>query len=390
MTSNRKTGQRVAIVHEWLTTYAGSERVLREMIALFPDADLFTVVDFLSNEDRAKIFGKYANTTFVQRLPRARTKYRAYLPLMPIAIEQFDLSPYDLVISNNTAVAKGILTGPDQRHICYCNTPMRYAWDLQHQYLRGAGLNKGIKGTLARIALHYLRNWDTLSASRVDLFLANSEYIARRIRKAYWRSSIVVYPPVDVEAFALRSQKEDFYMTASRMVPYKRIDLIVRAFAALPQRRLIVIGDGPEMARLRAIAGPNVRLMGHQSDAVLIDHLQRARAFIFAAEEDFGLLPVEAQACGTPVIAYGKGGALETIVDLDDSNGAAPTGVFFPVQTVDSLCDAIGRFERNAASFSAAACAENAAFFSISRFRVAFMEAIEAEMTSPPAERVTL
>jgi glycosyltransferase involved in cell wall biosynthesis len=383
-------GRRVAIIHEWLTTYAGSERVLREILTLYPDADLFVVVDFLAPEDRAKLYGKRANTTFIQRLPRARTKYRAYLPLMPIAIEQFDLSSYELVISNNTAVAKGVLTGPDQIHICYCNTPMRYAWDLQHQYLRGNGLNRGIKGALARILLHYLRNWDTLSASRVDIFIANSHYIARRIQRAYRRTSIIVYPPVDVEAFTLRSQKEEFYLTASRMVPYKRIDLIVEAFSMMPGRRLIVIGDGPEMERIRAIAGPNIMFMGRLSDTMLVDYLQRARAFIFAAEEDFGILPVEAQACGTPVIAYGKGGVLETVIGLDAPDRAAPTGVFFPVQSVKSLSDAVDRFEGNAASFSATACAHNAARFSVSRFRADFMAVVDVEVNNPMAGRAKL
>jgi len=337
---------RVAIIHDWLVVYGGAERVLRELIAIYPQADLFAMVDFLGEEDRSKIFGKRAKTSFIQRLPFAKTKYRSYLPFMPLAVEQFDLSAYDLVISSSYAVAKGVLTGPDQRHICYCHSPVRYAWDLQHQYLREGGLTSGLKSAVARIVLHYVRLWDTRTAAGVDLFIANSAYIARRIKKVYGREAVVVHPPVDVAEFSLRIDKEDFYFTASRMVPYKRIDLIVQAFAAMPARRLVVIGDGPEMPKIARLAGPNVTLLGYQRSAVLRDYMQRARAFVFAAEEDFGILPVEAQACGTPVIAYGKGGVLETVVGLAAGLCRAPTGLFFAEQTVASLTSAIETFER--------------------------------------------
>jgi len=335
--------QRVAIIHDWLVVYGGAERVLRELLAMYPGADLFAMVDFLDDEERVKLFGKRAKTSFIQKLPFAKTKYRSYLPLMPVAVEQFDMSGYDLVISSSYAVAKGVLTGPDQRHICYCHSPIRYAWDLQHQYLREGGLTRGIRGVLARVILHYVRLWDVRTAAGVDVFIANSAYIARRIKKVYGRDAVVVHPPVDVENFSLVVEKEDFYFTASRMVPYKRIDLIVEAFASMPQRRLVVIGDGPEMPKIRKLAGPNVRLLGFQSSEVLRDYMQRARAFVFAAEEDFGILPVEAQACGTPVIAYGKGGVLETVVGGDV--GAAATGVFFEEQSVAGLIGAVERFE---------------------------------------------
>ena len=333
--------KRVAVVHEWLVTYAGSERVLREILVLFPDADLFAVVDFLPDEDRIKLLGKRAKTTFVQRLPFASRCYRSYLPLMPIAIEQLDLSAYDVIISSSHAVAKGVLTGPDQLHICYCHTPIRYAWDLQHQYLHDAGMAWGIKSVFARMVLHYIRLWDARTANGVDQFIANSTYVARRIKKVYGRDAKVIHPPVDLETFTMRAVKEDFYLTASRMVPYKRIDLIVEAFSSMPDRKLVVIGDGPEMPRIRRLAGPNVSFLGYQETAVLKDHLQRARAFVFAAEEDFGIVPLEAQACGTPVIAFGRGGALETVVGW----GTKPTGVFFHSQTVPSLLDAIRQFE---------------------------------------------
>jgi glycosyltransferase involved in cell wall biosynthesis len=364
----------VAIVHEWLTFFAGSERVVAEILEIFPHADLFAVVDFLADKDREKLQGKCATTTFIQKLPFAKSRYKSYLPLMPLAIEQLDLSGYDLVISSNHAVAKGVLTGPDQIHICYCHTPVRYAWDLQHQYLREAGLNRGLKSIPARFLLHYIRLWDTRTASGVDKFIANSEYIAKRIRKVYGREAEVIYPPVNVDQFTLRSDKEDFYLTASRMVPYKRIDLIVEAFATLKNRRLIVIGDGPEMPKIRRLAGPNVTLMGFQDDILLRDHLQRARAFIFAAEEDFGILPVEAQACGTPVIAIGKGGARETVVGLDRKSAIPPTGVFFETQTVTALLAAIQRFEIE--TFDPFICRAWAERFNRTRFQQEFRDGV--------------
>ncbi len=379
----RAAPRRVAIVHDWLVVLGGGEGVLRELIALFPDCDLFAMVDYLSDEDRARLFGKRTMTSFIQKLPFAKTKYRGYLPLMPIAVEQFDLSAYDLVISSSHAVAKGVITGPDQIHICYCHSPIRYAWDLQHQYLRQAGLTRGLKSLSARVILHYIRIWDLRTANGVDQFIANSAYIARRIKKIYRREAVVVHPPVDAGRFTARLDKEDFYFTASRLVPYKRVDLIVEAFANMPQRRLIVIGDGPEMARIRKFTAPNISLLGYQPHAVLRDHLQRARAFVFAAEEDFGILPVEAQACGTPVIAFGKGGALETVIGPNDAQGRAQTGVFFGEQTVAAVIDAVARFE--ASSIGPADCRARAENFSIEAFRAAIGRI--AQTGGPPALR---
>ncbi len=367
---------RVAIIHDWLVVYGGAERCLRQLIALFPDAELFAIVDFFSDEDRAKLFGKRANTSFIQKMPFAKSKYRSYLPLMPLAIEQFDLSAFDTVISSSHAVAKGVLTGPDQKHICYCYTPIRYAWDFQHQYLRESQMTTGLKSAVARLALHYIRMWDSRTAHGVDRFVAISGYIAGRIRKAYGRDAEVLYPPVDIEAFALRRDKADFYLAASRLVPYKRVDLIVEAFATMPGKRLVVIGDGPEMARIRKLAPANVTLLGFQNDIVLLDHLQRARAFVFAAEEDFGLLPVEAQACGTPVIAFGKGGAGETVIGLDNPAGHPPTGVFFSAQTIQSLVEAVELFET--VTISPDACRRQAEAFSIGAFSAAWLEMVIA------------
>ena len=366
--------RRVAIIHDWLVVYGGAERVLRELIALYPDCDVYSVVDFLADDQREQLFGKRAATTFIQKLPFAKTKYRSYLPLMPFAIEQFDLSDYDLVISNSYAVAKGVITGPDQVHICFCNSPIRYAWDLQHQYLQQTGLTRGIKSLIARVVLHYMRVWDIRTACGVDQFISNSAYIARRILKTYRREAVVVNPPVDIQAFSLRREKEDFYLTASRMVPYKRIDLIVEAFAAMPHRRLIVIGDGPEMARIRKHAKSNITLLGYQNGEVLRDHMQRARAFVFAAEEDFGIVPVEAQACGTPVIAFGKGGALETVVGIDNPGGRPPTGVFFESQTVEALIRAVGKFEET--GIDPQACRDWAERFSVENFRARWDAAV--------------
>lgn len=357
---------KIAIVHDWLTVYAGAERVLEQMLACFPDADLFSVVDFLPEGQREFILDKSVTTSFIQGLPFAQSKYRNYLPLMPLAVEQFDLSGYDLVISSSHAVAKGVLTGPDQLHLCMCYSPIRYAWDLQHQYLKESGLDRGFKGWLAKWLLHRIRIWDARTANGVDGFMAISGFIARRIWKVYRRESSIVYPPVDVHAFELREEKEDFYLTASRMVPYKKIDLIVEAFSAMPDKRLVVIGDGPDFDKIKAKAGSNVTLLGYQNHAVLKDHLQRARAFVFAAEEDFGIAPLEAQACGTPVIAFGKGGALETIRGL---GGELPTGVFFPEQSVASIQDAVRRFEQAEQQILPVSCRENAMRFSPERFR---------------------
>ena len=358
---------RVAIVHDWLVTYAGAERVLEQIVACFPDADLFSVVDFL--EDRSFLRGKSVTTSFIQKLPKARTKYRAYLPLMPIAIEQLDVSAYDVVISSSHAVAKGVLTGPDQVHISYVHSPIRYAWDLQHQYLQQTKLTSGPKSALARLILHYIRNWDIRTSNSVDGFVANSDFIARRIKKVYQRQAQVIFPPVDVEAFSLCTEKEDFYLTASRMVPYKKIDLIVEAFARMPERKLVVIGDGPDMEKIRAKAGSNVEIMGYQPFEVLKDRMSRAKAFVFAAEEDFGISVVEAQACGTPVIAYGKGGALETVRDLSETR---PTGMFFDEQDADSIIAAVKRFDDQIKRFSAADCRANAEQFSAANFRERF------------------
>ena len=366
---------KVAIVHEWLVNHAGSEKVVEQMLLLYPDADLFTVVDFLAPEERAFVGGRHARTTFIQKLPFARKRFRGYLPLMPLAIEQHDLSAYDLVLSSSHAVAKGVITGPDQLHVSYVHSPMRYAWELQHQYLRESG-TRGLKGWLARMVLHYLRQWDLRTANGVDVFIANSSFIARRVRKVYRREAQVIYPPVDVARFTMRTDKEGFYLAASRMVPYKKMPLLAQAFAAMPDKRLIIIGDGPELDKVRAVNAPNVTVLGFQPNEVLIDHMQRARAFVFAAEEDFGITPVEAQACGTPVIAYGRGGSLESVRGSGDA--ALRTGLFFHEQTAPAIVAAVLAFEAAPEGMSAQACRRHAERFAPEAFRAALKAHVDA------------
>jgi len=364
---------RVAIVHDWLVVKAGAENVLAEMIALYPDADIFALVDYLPDTERGFLRGKKATTSFIAKLPFARKHYRSYLLFMPLAIEQFDLSQYDLVISSSHAVAKGVITGPNQVHISYIHSPIRYAWDLQHTYLKEANLVRGLKGLIARLILHYIRIWDQRTIHGVDYYISNSKFIARRIKKAYGKDAEIIYPPVELPEWA-PIDREDFYVTASRIVPYKRIPLIVEAFKNMPNRRLIVIGDGPDAKLAHANGAANIEFAGHLPREALIDHLRRAKAFVFAAEEDFGIAPVEAQACGTPVIAYGRGGALETVVE---SPGPDATGLFFQQQSVASIIDAVERFEARADGWSAVSCRQNAERFSVDIFRNAFRAAVD-------------
>ena len=251
----------IGIVADWLVTYAGAERVIKEFIDIYPEADLYSVVDFLKESSRVNFNNKKAKTTFIQKLPFAETKYQKYLPLMPLAIEQLDVSSHDIILSSSHAVAKGVITGPDQLHISYVHSPIRYAWDLQHQYLRESSLDRGLKGALAKLILHKIRIWDYRTANGVDHFVANSQFIARRINKIYGRKSDVIYPPVDVNRFQLKEDKQDFYLTASRLVPYKRIDLIVEAFSHMPDKKLIVIGDGPEMNKIKKKSTKNIEIL---------------------------------------------------------------------------------------------------------------------------------
>lgn len=357
---------RVALVHDWLTTYVGGERVLEQMIALNPAADVLTSIDVLPEHQRGFLQGKRPITTFAQHWPFMRTHYRHYLPLLMLAIEQLDLGGYDVVLSSSASIGKGVLTRPDQLHIAYVHSPMRYAWDMQHEYLRDAGLARGARALFARWLLHKARLWDTRTANAVDHFIANSRFIADRIWRVYRREATVIYPPVDVNAYTLREHKEDFYLTASRLVPYKKVPAIVEAFRSLPDRRLVVVGDGADLKRVKALAGPNVEILGYQAPAALRDLMQRAKAFLFAAEEDFGIAPVEAQACGTPVIAYARGGALETIRGEEQPR---PTGVFFGSRHPAAIAAAVRDFELRQDRIDPRTCRDNALRFSVDAFR---------------------
>jgi len=369
-------GMKVAIIHEWLVMRAGSERVVEEILALFPDADLFTLICALPPGQDDMLRGRKVTTSFLQKLPGAKTRHRMFMPLMPLAVEQFDLSGYDLIISSSHAVAKGVITGPNQIHISYIHSPMRYAWDLQHTYLAESGLTRGLRSWMARALLHYLRIWDMRTAAGPERMIANSAYIQKRIAKVYRRDSTVIFPPVDIEGLPFQAQKDDYYLAASRMVPYKRISLIVAAFARMPDKKLVVIGDGPEMPLIRRIATPNVEILGYLDDAALRAKMSRARAYVFAAEEDFGIMPVEAQGCGTPVIAYGRGGALETVRGPDKDK---PTGLFFDRQTEEAIVAAVRAFDADAARFTPENCRDNAKAFSRATFRERFLALVEEE-----------
>lgn len=360
---------KIAIVCDWLVTYAGSERVLGELLLCFPEADIFAVVDFVEPQERHFLQNKSVKTSFIQKLPFAKKHYRHYLPLMTLAVEQFDVSQYDLVISSSHAVAKGVITGPDQIHISYTYSPMRYAWDLQHQYLKETGLNNNAKGLFVKYLLHRLRMWDQRTANGVDHFVTSSNYIGRRIWKTYRREARVIPPPVDTSLFTPHAEKEDFYLAASRMVPYKRMDMIVESFAAMPDKKLVVIGTGPDFDKIKAKATPNIEILGFQPADKLKHYLQRAKALVFAAEEDFGIVPLEAQACGTPVIAYAKGGALETLVGIDKEN---PTALFFHEQSVEALCAAVKEFEEKSGLFKLDNCVRNAKRYAPEVFRSEF------------------
>jgi hypothetical protein len=372
---SRPPAPRIAVVHEWLLDFAGSERVLREILDLLPEADLFALIDRPDEELEAAIPRRAKATSFLQRLPRPQRWLRYYAPLMPLAVRQLDVSGYDVIVSSSHAVAKGVATGPGQFHLSYVHSPMRYAWDLQEEYLRAAGLDRGPTGWAARLVLHRLRQWDRRSAKGVDVFLANSAYVAGRILRAYGRQAEVLHPPVDVAAFPLGERKENFYLTVSRLQPYKRIDLLVEAFARMPQRRLVVIGDGPEMPRLRALASRNIELLGRLPTAEVKQHMQRARAFLFAGIEDFGIVMVEAQASGAPLIAFGTGGAAEIV--------RSETGVLFGAQTVAAVVEAVLRFEHDPGRFSAANCRENAMRFDRAVFRRRFEELMRSPGTMP-------
>ena len=365
-----------ALVHEWLTPKAtgGSELVVKEILKHI-NADLYALIDFESKNPESYFYQRQIGKTFLQYLPLARNGVQKYLPLLPIAVEQFDLREYDVILSSSHAVAKGVLTTPDQLHICYCHTPMRYAWDLTFDYLNSSKVGKGIPGIFTRYILHRLREWDVISANRVDYFIANSQHTARRIWRCYRRKAEVIYPPVDVEKFLFKSHKQDFYLTVCRLVSYKKISLIVRAFNQLG-RELIVIGSGGELSQLRYLAKSNVKIMGWQPEEVVAQYMSEAKGFIYAACEDFGMALVEAQACGTPVIAYGVGGATETVLDMRKYPDSA-TGLLFPEQTEKALMEAVEFFESSQGYFQPEIIRKQADKFSQTVFQKHYLSFVE-------------
>lgn len=352
---NNLTDKKIALVHDWLTNMGGAEKVVESFLSIFSEAPIYTS---MANKDNLsdKFKDKNIITSFLQKkVKKKKINHQKYFPFMPMAFESFDLNGYDIVLSSSSSCAKGVITNPNTLHICYCHSPMRYGWEFYYEYTRDMG---ALKKKLVKYLMNYMRLWDVCSSNRVDYFIANSENVAKRIWKHYKREATVIHPPVDTDFYNMESEDGDFFLCMSRLVPYKRIDLAVEAFNQLGLP-LVIIGGGSELERLRSFAKPNVMFMGRQPDEVVREHYQKCRAFIFPGEEDFGITPVEAQACGRPVIAFGKGGALETVVDGE-------TGLFFSEQTTDSLIEAVRRFgEMN---FNKVRCRENAERFNKDRF----------------------
>lgn len=362
---------KVAIVQEWLVTVGGSDKVVKAILDVFPDADIYTLVAKKEVCDELGIPWEKVHTSFIQKMPLGTKKHRAYLPLFPFAIEQFDLRGYDVVISSSHCVAKGVLTKADQLHICYCHSPIRYCWDMYNEYLEESHLDKGFKSWLVRLMLHPIRQFDAIAGSRVDYYISNSDYVGQRIRKTYRRKATTIHPNIDISNFELCNDKQEYYLASSRLVAYKKIDTIIEAFNQMPDKKLVVIGGGPNLEAYRKLAKDNVTVMGYQPFDVLKDKMQHAKAFVFAADEDFGMIPIEAQSCGTPVIAYGHGGSLETV------NGGK-TGLFFYEQTPEEIVEAVNKFESMGSQpFAPGDCRQWAEGFSEERFKREIKEFVE-------------
>jgi glycosyltransferase involved in cell wall biosynthesis len=362
MVKHENKSVKIAIVHDWLTNMGGSELVVSNFLEMFPDATVYTSM-YEPKKLNKTLAQANVKTSFLQRLPQKLRKQQMLLPLMPLAFEQFDLSEYDLVISSNSSCSKGIITGVNTLHICYCHSPMRYAWDFYHEYMNTL---TGPKSWVAPLLMHKIRQWDRLSADRVDEFIANSSTIQSRIAKHYRRGSAVIFPPVDVERFDATLPREEFYLVVSRLVAYKRVDLAVEACTAMG-KPLVVIGDGEERGKLEKLAGPTVKFLGRLPDDVVNSYMAKAKGFLFPGEEDFGITMVEAQAAGSPVIAYKRGGARDIVID-------GKTGLFFPEQSSESLVEALLNFER--LSFDGVELREYAQKFCRERFQQQIFEFI--------------
>ena len=361
---------RVAIVHEWFETIAGSEKCVESFNNIYPESKIYTLVDYMDEKDKKELIGdKKVYTTFLQKLPLGKKLFRNFLPLFPLAVEQHDLREFDLILSSSHSVSKGVLRDQNQIHICYCHTPMRYAWDMYYEYTEELHF---IKRVIAKYFLHKIRVWDIASLNRVDYFIANSKFIQQRIKNVYHRESTVIYPPVDVERFKLCEEKEDYYVAFSRLVPYKKIDLIVEAFNK-NGLKLKVVGTGPQIDKIKALASLNVEILGYQNDEAIVKIIQRAKALVFGAIEDFGIVPVEAQACGTPVICLNQGGTAETVID-------GVTGIYFEEQSVTSINSAIHRFKKSSHYFNPKQIRDHALQFSKQRFEKEIYAFIHAKM----------
>jgi len=349
---------KTAIISDWLSTYAGAERCIESFFNIFPEAESYSLVDFLDDHERNIILkSKQSNISFIQKLPFSKKHFRNYFPLFPYAIESFDLRKYDLIISSSHSVAKNVLTTAEQTHICYCHTPIRYAWDLYFEYINNLGV---IKKSIAKYIFHKIRIWDYVGASRVDYFVANSNFVKNRIKKVYNKNAKVIYPPVDTDKFEFCNKKEGYYVTISRLVAYKKVDLIVKAFNK-NGKKLIVIGDGPEMKNIKKIAKKNIEITGFLPQEQMQNILKKAKAFVFAAIEDFGISPVEAQACATPVIALNKGGTAESVIDKK-------TGILFNTQSIEDINEAVAKLEKNYEYFNFEEIRKHALKFSRERF----------------------
>ncbi|HEY9214836.1 MAG TPA: glycosyltransferase [Ancylobacter sp.] len=372
-------GGSFAVVHDWCPSFRGGERVLSEICKITESVDVYTLFDFLPQDVKDEFFpGVSFHTSIADRLPSVHNYYRSLFFLCPFLIEQFDVTRYDAIISSSAAFARGVLTRPDQPHVCYVHSPVRYAWDEQFSYLSEGRLGYGPKGMLFRLMLHQLRIWDTRTTHGPDVMLANSRYVRSRIRRIYGRDAEVVHPPVPVDASGSEyvANKADYYVTASFLAPYKRTDLVIRAFNEMPSRRLIVVGDGQQARSLRSLAtGSNIEFAGYLPRQDYVATVGNARALIFAGCEDFGIAMAEAQAYGTPVIAFGRGGACDIVQPLDGP--AEPTGLLFARQTVEAVKDAVEHFESRKSEIAPAACWLNASRFSPERFRVQIEQAID-------------
>ena len=353
---------KVAIVHYWFVNWRGGEKVVDALLELYPNADVYAHVYDPSVVSEA-IKDRYAGSTFINKLPRSRKWYQHYLPFMPLALEQLDLTDYDLVISSESGPAKGVVTRPDALHVCYCHSPMRYVWDMYHLYLRNM---KPVFRPIFRILVHYLKQWDQSSSNRVDHYVANSSYVSKRIEKCYRRDSEVIAPPVDIEEFSAVESKKDFYLLIGQLTPYKRADLAVSAFLN-SKRKLVVVGTGEQLKELDALCAnqDNISIMGWQDWETCKKYLAEARAIIFPGVEDFGMVPVEAMASGTPVIALAKGGVLDSVED-------GKTGVLYCENSVSGLAGALDRFETIESSFEVSMLRDSAESFSKQNFANSF------------------